>query len=593
MSTPAVAPARPPANVRVECVRVHGFRALRDCCMTLEAGTTVLLGENNTGKTSMLEALEVAFAPRRGADDDDLSVSVSGIGRDAFTIDVSLVPAAGNRFDQPVRALLGDAVRRDPGGRDQVVIRTTGSRSPDRGRLQLRRSFLEGWSACGDDPSKAAEIAAAPRVDDRVLRLVAFTMLEAGRDLEQALHRRLSYWGRLVSELDIAPALQTTIEQTLEQLGAQVIGGSQVLARVRDELRESRRALATVSDVKLAPLPSRVAEIARSIDVMVAAADGLPLPLRLQGLGSRSLAELLVFKVFAATLIGIDSALVPQAVTALEEPEAHLHPQAQIAVARLVDALPGQRLLSTHSAQLASVSDIGKLRFFRRDAQGITVRSVQGLDPEDCIKVRRLVERPYGEVLFARLVLIGDGATERAGLPVFARAHWGGTECEGKGVCVVDPTSLGSADALVKVLEDLGIPWLLFVDGDPAGTTALKTIGDRIGRTLDAASPEVVRLDLGEDWERHLLADGHVAAMEQGIHDFYGPQAFSAFCARPQNARLDREARVGKFLRSKKGTHGGPIAEAIVAVSGGHGRPTIPTKVAELLARADQRLALP
>lgn len=592
MSPPAAGSARSPANVRVESIRVDGFRALRGCCMALEPGTTVLLGENNTGKTTMLEALAVAFGRRRAVD-DDLRVPRKGPPRDDFTIDVSIVPVDGQRFEQPVGTLLGNGIRRDASGREYAVVRTTGSRSADRGLLHLERRFLEGWSSCADDVTKAVEIAGAPPVNDRVLGLIAFTLLDASRDLEAGLHQRLSHWGRLVSKLDIAPGLKSTIEQTLEQLANQLIGGSQVLADVRDELCEARRALATVTDVQLAPLPSRVDELARSIDVLVTAADSRPLPLRLQGLGSRSLAELLVFRAFAATLIGVDEPFVPQAVTALEEPEAHLHPQGQIAVARLINSLPGQRLVSTHSAHLASVSDISAVRFFRRDATGISVRSVTNLGEEDCVKVRRLVERPYGEVLFARLVVIGDGATERAGLPVFARAHWDGTECEGKGVSVVDPGSLSQAAPLVKVLEDLGIPWLLFVDGDPAGATALTTIGDRIGRLLDATSPEVVALTAGEDWEGHLLGGGHTAAMEKGINEFYGAPAFTAFCAETKNIGLAQEVLVGKFLRRKKGTHGAPIAEAIVAVTDAKGRPTIPTKIAELLARVDQRLATP
>lgn len=591
MSAPVPGPAPPSANIRVESVRVDGFRALRGCCLTLEARTTVLLGENNTGKSSMLEALAVAFGRRRAVD-DDLCVPQKGAPHDEFTIDVSVVPVGAQRFEQPVGTLLGNGIRRDASGREYVVIRTTGSRSADRGLLDLKRRFLGGWSSCADDATKAVEIDGAPPVND-VLGLIAFTLLDASRDLEAGLHQRMSHWGRLVSKLDIAPGLKTTIENTLEKLGEQLIGGSQVLANLRVELSEARRALATVSDVQLAPLPSRVDELARSIDVLVTAADSRPLPLRLQGLGSRSLAEFLVFRAYAAMLIGVDKKLLPQAVTALEEPEAHLHPQAQIAVARLIDSLPGQKLVSTHSAHLASVYDIGAVRFFRRDAAGISVRSVSGLDEEDFIRVRRLVERPYGEVLFARLVVIGDGATERAGLPVFGRAHWDGTECEGKGVSVVDPGSLGSAAPLVKVLEDLGIPWLLFVDGDDNGAGALTTIGNRIGRTLDGTSPEVVTLPAGQAWEAYLLAEGLVIPMQQGAADCYGATALADFRAMGKNAELDDETLVLEFLKGKKGSHGGPIAEAIVAVTDAKGRPTIPAKVAELLARVDQRLALP
>lgn len=590
--TPPATAAPPPANVRIESVRIKDFRALAECCVTLEAGTTLLLGENNTGKTSLLQALATALGQRRAVD-DDLRVPLGSTAANEFVVDLTVVPGQGTRFEGPVGTVMGNGLRRDAHDREYVAIRTIGTTSADRGALHLRRHFLDGWSSCSDNPADAAEIAGASPVTDRVLGVLAFTLLDASRDLETELRQRLSHWGRLVAKLDIDPALQATIESSLGTLGQQIITGSTVLATVRKELDATRKALATVSGVELAPLPTRIDELARGIDVLVTAPDGPPLPLRMQGLGSRSLAAILVFRAFAATLIGADRPIAPQPVTAFEEPEAHLHPQAQIAVARLIDDLPGQRLVSTHSAHLASVADIAGIRFLRRGSTGITVHAVTGLDPEDTIKVRRLVERPYGEVLFARLVIIGDGATERAGLPVFARAHWDGIECEGKGVSIVDPGSLGSAGPLVKVLEDLAIPWLLFVDGDPAGATALTTIGNRISRTLDDTSPEVVRLPAGQAWEEHLLAEGLVAPMEQGIAACYGAAALTTFAAQRNNATLSPEDLVRSFLQAKKGSHGGPLAEAIVAVTAPGGRPTIPTKVGDLLTRADQTLAAP
>lgn len=581
----------PLANIRLESIRINGFRALSECCLTLEPGTTLLLGENNTGKTALLEALATALGARRSVD-DDLHVPIDGIPAREFTVDLTVVPAIGDRFDPPVGTVFGTGVRRDGDDREYVAIRTTASVSPDRGVLHLRRSFLEGWASCADNPAVAAEIDGAPPVNDRVLRLLAFTLLDATRDLEFGLRRRLSHWGRLVSKLDIDSGLQGDIEKALGGLSQQIVDSSQVLRDIRSELGEVQRALSTVSGVTLAPLPTRVDELARAIEVLVAAPDGPELPLRMQGLGSRSLAEIMVFRAFAANLIGLGEAIVPQPVTVFEEPEAHLHPQAQVAVVALIEGISGQRLVSTHSPHLASVADIGSIRFFRRETGGIRIHSVTGLDREALIKVRRLVERPYGEVLFARLVIIGDGATERAGIPVFARAHWNGIECEGKCVSVVDPGSLSQAGSLVKVLEDLAIPWVILADGDDAATRALTTIGARIGRVLDEASPEVVMLPDGKAWEAYLLGEGLRAPMEGGIASFYGDTALDDFRAEGKNSTFGPDKLVLRFLTSgtRKGSHGGPIAEAIVAEVDSRGQPTIPSKVKDLLMRVDERL---
>lgn len=579
--------APPPANIRIETVRVDGFRALRQFSITLEAGTTVLVGENNTGKTSLLEALATALGGRR-ADDDDLHMPPSGDRATAFIIDLTLVPESGGRFDQPVATVFGNAVQRGPDDREYVAIRTEGSAGLDGSGPVLRRSFLANWH--DGDAAKASKLA-QPGVKDPVLKLLVFSLLDASRDLAADLRSRRSEWGRLVAGLDIDPALRANIETALGQLGHQIVTGSSVLTRLRDELQAVQQALSTVSSVTLSPLPARVDELARAIEVLVAAPGGAPLPLRMQGLGSRGLAKFMVFRAFASTMIGAGTGIGPHRVSAFEEPEAHLHPQAQVALAGVIEEIPGQRLISTHSPQLASVADLSSIRLLRRTGTTISVRAPTGLSPEDLIKVRRLVERPYGEVLFARLVIIGDGATERAGLPVFARAHWGGIEPEGKCVSIIDPGGLSQAAPVVKVLEDLGIAWLILADGDEAAVRDLATIGERLDAPLDAASPNVVLLPDGQAWEPYLLAEGLREPMEKGIASLYGATALDEFRSGGNRSKLDPDQLVLRFLNSRKGSHGRATAEAIIAVLDGNGRPTIPEKIRNLFERADELLA--
>lgn len=251
---PTPGPAQPPANIRIEDVRVDGFRALQQFSITLEAGTTVLVGENNTGKTSLLDALATALGGRR-ADDDDLHVSPTGDRVGSFVIDLTLVSAFGHRFDQPVGTVFGTAIQRDPADREYVALRTEGSAGLDGSGPVLRRSFLANW--LDRDIDKTAEIA-QPAVSDRVLKLVAFSLLDASRDLAADLRSRRSEWGRLVAGLDIDQALRSTIERSLGALGSQIVAGSSVLTRLRDELQVVQQALSTVSSVTLSPLPARV-----------------------------------------------------------------------------------------------------------------------------------------------------------------------------------------------------------------------------------------------------------------------------------------------------------------------------------------------
>ena len=99
---------------------------------------------------------------------------------------------------------------------------------------------------------------------------------------------------------------------------------------------------------------------------------------------------------------------------------------------------------------------------------------------EEMERLRRMVERPFGEVVFASAVLLGDGATERAFIPPLAR-HC--LDTRANGLCVVDPGSMASpyAAAVVKFAKLVGLPWLLFADADNQGSAAARRLDSDYG----------------------------------------------------------------------------------------------------------------
>lgn len=517
---------------------------------------------------------------------------------ETFLIDVLLAPAEGNTFEPRLEALFGDAVRRQGNDDDHaeerrhfVAIRTIGEIGADRSVVDRRRCFIEGWS--GSDGSGSTTVVEIPgqRVTARHMALVSLTLLHADRDLVAEMRRQTSRWGRLLAQRDLAQDIKGQIENQLQKLGELILDNSPLLGRLRKRLAEVQEAMPTVEQVELEPLPSRVSDLTRATDVVIKAPKGPRLPLRLQGLGSRSLAELMVYRAFAAELPGAEERFSPHLVACFEEPEAHLHPHAQLAVMRIVDRVPGQRIVTTHSPQIAGAANLGQIRLFRRSEFSVEVGRSDNLGEEEQIKTRRLLERSYGQVFFARLIIIGDGTTEHAALPVFARVHWG-AEPESVGVTFVDPGSLGAANFLIRALEDLGIPWLTLVDGDAGGNGALRAISNQLDRTVDRDSPEVVMLPTGADLERYFVDGGFQAGIKRGIEDLYGSEALAKFSKRREHVSLSEDEILERFLDRNKGTYGAAVAEAIAATPNENGDPTIPERIAELLNRADRILRM-
>lgn len=480
---------------------------------------TVLVGENNAGKTSILQALAIGLGSQRGSV-DDLRIGPAGDRASRFVIDLLIQPADGDDFALELTEVLGTAVQLPDDAPNFAVLRTVGQQSAIPGRLDERRQFMQGWATARGEAEKLVAVAAGvPRAwGERVL----FQFLDAQRDLAADLGRRGSFWGRIARDPELPSALAAEVEATLRELGARIAAESPVLEEMRKALQLVVDT-ATTGGVELAPLPTQPDELLRALDVLVRAPGSASIPMGSQGSGTRSLAALMVFRAYVA-LEQIRAISPPLVITALEEIEAHLHPQAARTVEPLLRTLPGQVLLSTHSPYVIDRIDLSEIRLVRRRQAEVQIGTVEGMAALDLENAKRWVQRHQSELLFARLVVLVEGDAEESMLEPFATAHWG---CPPglRGVSIVNVGGAQKFKHFVTVLERLGIAWLVLADGDASGLSGVQNSGRAIDRPLDATSPEVVVLPGGNAIELYLLAAGFRAELEAAVASLHGHAA--------------------------------------------------------------------
>jgi len=592
----------------LDAVRVQDFRAISH--LYVELGTlTVLVGENNVGKTSFLQALDTAIGSRRALE-EDLFVAADGTRTTAFVIDARISPRTGEDFDEVTSERIGAAIQFPAKGPAYFAIRTVGRPNPDGSGLQLDRRFLNGWA---ESRAEAEGLASLDRVGLREAELVNVFLLDARRDLVDELRTRGSHWGRLVADLGIASPASDEVERVLRETGQRIVKESPLLQSMSKELEGLRNALGSaVSGVAISPLPERLAELSRAMDVLVAAPGSAELPMRLQGMGARNLAAVMVFRSFMQMRMGLAQDVRPLGIAAFEEPEAHLHPQAHAAMFHLISDLPGQKIISTHSPHVSRTARIYDIRVFRRAANAIECRRIPPFtdgtptfSEADLSKVHRFVQRNNGEVLFARVAVIFEGETEEGALPVFARHFWK-MEGAAHGVSLVRADGAQNFQHFVKVLDALGIPWLIFADGDGEGREGVDRAGKALKRQLDGASDEVVMLPKDVDFEQYLVDEGFATEVIRAIHQVFGENTLdqyrSANHGNPYSADGDKrdyqsagwEGRLCRDFSRKfmKGSAGAAVAAAIVSGAGEKGPAGWPRAVSELLHRVSKKLGL-
>lgn len=468
------------APIVLESVRIRNFRGLTELVLDLDPELTLLIGRNNCGKTRILRAIALALGAV-AAENDDFTIGAT----DRPVIDIVVAPAPGSPdglFVDDVGQVLDP--QPTPDGSERFAWRTTILRSAE-GHGALRNEAVLSF-----DPSDGwYEPATAPPLSREQRRLFAADLIDTQRDLAAEIGLRGSAIRRILNDLELPDESRQSIEEELEALGQRIVGESAALAAVRESLERAEAHVGGFGEPSLSPIPARVEELSRSVALELDTGMGAT-PLRLHGSGPRSLASLLVQSVLYDRRMGRDGPVRrPHPVTLVEEPEAHLHPQMQGELPALLAAIPGQLVVSSHSITLASEVDHKSIRLVR--SAGPFVVSLAPSEGsahrlthpdhhiEEVEKLKRQVERPFGELLFASAVVIGDGATERSLVPPLLRHALGS---KAHGVSVVDPGSMGQpfTTAVIKFAEAVGIPWHLLADGDENGRKAVERIlGER------------------------------------------------------------------------------------------------------------------
>lgn len=167
----------------------------------------------------------------------------------------------------------------------------------------------------------------------------------------------------------------------------------------------------------------------------------------------------------------------------VEEPESHLHPTAQRAMAEEIHSLPGQVVASSHSPEFVHAVK-GRLALLRT-IDGST--SIQTTDSESSLLQR------HPRAVFARALILAEGFEGRM-LPYFARAL--GIRLHGSGIEVIDAGGQGNILGLWRFFGSPGLdlPTVCIADADnesdlnsflkATGTGALPTTPNTILQAL-------------------------------------------------------------------------------------------------------------
>ena len=501
-------------SIQIDTIRIAGLRGIKNIEASLPR-VTVLIGPNNSGKTSFLKAMQLVLGDySRFVSEEDFHIGAGDQRASSIIVDARIVPikSDGSRaevFNEEWATEFGDKIKAEPNLNQFVALRARCQPNLIKGGFDTARFTLEKWPSFDTwTTERVKETKMTQRFDS-----MPFYSIDAQRDIHSELKERSSHIGRVLSNVDYSKDDIASIEGLIKTANEEAVEKSADLRELKGNLEKLSQSFQGAGEADITPFPKRIRDLSKHFSVHFGSGADGTFSMEYHGMGTRSWASLLTVKALVKLT---DDRHRKQAepffpILAAEEPEAHLHPNAQRTLYRQLAETNGQVILSTHSPYLSAMADISDIRSVSRNSGAVEIRSMScPMSAEDKKVLAREIMSKRGELLFSSALILCEGITEEQVIPGMFQIACG-RELHEAGVSCV---SVGGKNytPFVKLACSLGIPTFIISDND--GDTyreieaQLRRLKKGAGLALSPDEFAIEYLSSGNDFEAELLAMG-------------------------------------------------------------------------------------
>lgn len=425
--------------MHISSIHIRDFRLFENFTLDLGSGLNVVVGENNSGKTALIDAIRIALDTNSA---EWTRISEKDFHTDAVTFSIRLKFENITTDQAYVFVEHLTHVEDENDGRKSVLYVNLIANLTDNLRRGIRFIRTE---------LRSGENAEGPLIEREIREYLAATYLKPLRDAEVELSAGRA--SRLAQILSSSKKMKKA--ENFEKLLTDFIIASQEakvnpgIAANRDSIEDHFRNLTFEDDKEKFKLAVQIigskdfahmseSEKLRTFqDILERLSLTLDERTPLQGLGYNNI-------LFMATeLILLEQEAGQFPLLLIEEPEAHLHPQLQMKFLQFIrDEYSGgespklQTILSTHSPNLASKAPLDSIILMKNGNAYPMRKGATKLDKDDYVFLEKFLDITKSNLFFAKAVLIVEGDAENILLPTIAKLL--GRPLENYGVSIVN-----------------------------------------------------------------------------------------------------------------------------------------------------------